>query len=209
MTRKLVAAVAVLAFWSGSALAQERQEANADMRGLTVLLGGGVEGYTSALASEINPGVAYGATLILKPTKVLGLEVGYSGAANNFDRDEVAVSGRSGPDMIRNGAHAVATVGLTAAPLQPYVLAGIGLSRHNVRADVAGFQDDNVGNVPVGAGLRLHVGSFTADARLNYNVLFDQEFAAGLPTTDVNLPGDETFSAGGSYAGTLKIGATW
>jgi len=209
MTKKLVAAVAVLAFWSGSALAQERQEANADMRGLTVLLGGGVEGYTNALASEINPGVAYGATLILKPTKVLGLEVGYSGAANNFDRDQVSVSGRSGPDMIRNGAHAVATVGLTAAPLQPYVLAGIGLSRHNVRADVAGFQDDNVGNVPVGAGLRLHVGSFTADARLNYNVLFDQEFAAGLPTTDVNLPGDETFSAGGSYSGTLKLGATW
>jgi hypothetical protein len=209
MTKKLMAAVAVLVLGSGSALAQERREPNADMRGLTVLLGGGVEGYTNALASEINPGVAYGATLVLKPTKVLGLEVGYSGAANNFDREQVAVAGRSGPDMLRNGAHAVATVGLSAAPLQPYVLAGLGLSRYNVRAAAPGFQDDNVGNVPLGAGLRLHVGNFTADARLNYNVLFDQEFAASLPTSDVNLPGDEVFSKGGSYAGTLNLGATW
>jgi Outer membrane protein beta-barrel domain len=210
MTRKLIAGVAVLTLCAGSALAQERREANADMRGLTVQLGGGVEGYTSSLASDINPGVAYGATLVLKPTKVLGLEVGYSGAVNNFDRNSVAASvTTSGPDIIRNGGQAVATVGLTAAPLQPYVLAGLGLSHYNVRGSAPGFQDDNVGNVPVGAGLRLYVGNFTADARVNYNVLFDQEFAGSVPPADVTLPVGETFSKGGSYTGTLNFGATW
>ncbi len=209
MTRKLMAGVAVLTLWAGSALAQERRESNADMRGLTVQIGGGVEGYTSSLASDINPGVAYGATLILKPTKVLGLEVGYSGAVNNFDRDSVAATGTRGPDIIRNGGQAVATLGLTAAPLQPYVLAGLGLSHYNVRGSAPGFQDDNVGHLPVGAGLRLYSGNFTADARINYNVLFDQQFAGSVPDADISLPVGETFSRGGSYTGTLNFGATW
>ncbi|QRK11710.1 outer membrane beta-barrel protein [Archangium violaceum] len=206
MTKKLVAGVAVLSLWAGSAMAQDRQEANADMRGLSVLIGGGVEGYTYALGQDINPGLAYGATLVLKPTKVVGLELGYSGAANNFDT-QLPLTG-NGPDVLRNGAQAVATVGLTAAPLQPYVLAGLGVSNYNVRNAAPGFQDDNVGLVPVGAGLRLYIGDFTADARVNYNLLFDQEFAA-VPPADVDLPGDETFSAGGSYTGTLNLGATW
>ena len=63
--------------------------------------------------------------------------------------------------------------------------------------------------MPLGAGLRVHVGNFTADARLNYNLLFDQEFALAVPVSDINLPGDETFSEGGSYMGTLNFGATW
>lgn len=209
MTKKLVvgAGVAVLSLWTGSAMAQG-QEASADMRGLTVQIGGGVEGYTSALGQDIDPGVAYGATIVLKPTKVVGLELGYSGAANDFDT-RLPLTGMSGPDVLRNGAQAVATVGLTAAPLQPYVLAGLGISNYNVRNAAPGFQDDNVGLVPLGAGLRLYIGDFTADARLNYNFLFDQEFAGTVPTSDIDLPGNETFSSGGSYTGTINLGATW
>ncbi|MGZ3457953.1 MAG: hypothetical protein ACXU86_05530 [Archangium sp.] len=210
MTRKLVTGVAVLSLcWAGSALAQGGEESSADMRGLSVLVGGGVEGYTNTLAADINPGVAYGATLVLKPTKVLGLELGYSGAANEFDRSKVLAATTSGPDLVRNGGQAVATVGLTAAPLQPYVLAGVGLSHYNIRSSAPGFRDDNVGNVPVGAGLRLYAGHFTADARVNYNFLFDQQFATAVPPANVTLPVNETFSSGGRYTDTLNFGATW
>jgi hypothetical protein len=144
----------------------------------------------------------------LKPSKVLGVELGYSGAVNDFDQDRLPEGATSGPDIVRNGAQAAATVALTAAPVQPYVLAGLGMSRYNVRGAAPGFQDDTVGSVPVGAGLRFHAGDFTADARVSYNFLFDQEFAA-VPPADVNLPGNETFSSGGRYTGTLNIGATW
>ncbi|GHG74135.1 hypothetical protein [Comamonas sp. JC664] len=202
---KVGAVVGVLG--AGSAMAQERLESSADMRGLTFLIGGGIEGYTNSLGSDINPGLGYGVTVAIKPTKVLGIELGYSGAINNFDR-RVLTGSTSGPDLVRNGAHALATLGLGAAPLQPYVLGGVGLSRYNVRAPTLAFSDDTVANVPVGGGLRLHMGSFTADARVHYNFLLDQEFAANVPPGDVTV-GDRNFSSGGSYAGTLNIGATW
>lgn len=197
--------VAVLTLCAGTAMARDGgRESSADMRGLTVSVGGGVEGYTSTLGTDINPGVAYGATLTLKPTKVLGLELGYSGAANNFDRSAVSNVGTRGPDIMRNGGQAVATLGLTAAPLQPYVLAGLGLSYYNVRSAAANFQDDLVGNVPLGGGVRLYSGNFTADARLNYNLLGYADFAQ-----DASAPDSNGLRTGGSYTGTLNIGATW
>ncbi|NVJ10545.1 hypothetical protein HUW63_35735 [Myxococcus sp. AM001] len=202
---KVGAVVGVLG--AGSAMAQERLESSADMRGLTFLVGGGVEGYTNALGSDINPGLGYGVTVAIKPTKVLGLELGYSGALNEFDQ-RVVTGARGGPDLVRNGAHVVATLGLGAAPVQPYVLGGVGLSRYNVRAPTLAFADDTVGNIPVGGGLRIHRGNFTADARLQYSFLLDQQFAANVPPGDVTI-GDRNFSSGGSYAGTVNIGATW
>lgn len=209
MSKKLVVGVAMaVTFWTGAALAQDRGEDRSDMRGLSVLVGGGVEGYTNTLASDINPGATYGALVALKPSAVLGLELGYTGAVHELDTVLLPEGSSSGPDVVRNGAQAAATVALTATPVQPYVLAGLGVSRYNVRGTALGFSDDTVGNVPVGAGLRFHIGDFTADARVNYNFLFDQEFAAA-PTADIDLPGDETFSAGGRYTGTLNIGATW
>jgi hypothetical protein len=177
--------------FGGSGLEPEKK--GADMRGLTVLIGGGVEGYTGALASEVNPGAAGDVTLAIKPSKTFGLELGYSGALNNFD-----VDAGSGADLIRNGGHAALTFGLAATDVQPYVLGGVGLSRYNVRNGAPGFADDTVGSVPVGLGLRTHIGDFTADARVNYNFLWSQDFAAA----DTGL---ET----GSYNGTINLGGTF
>jgi len=175
----------------------------ADMRGLTLTVGGGVEGYTGALAPEINPGPAYGVQADIKPSKVFGLELGYTGAVNNLDTRVGDLSGTSGPDLVRNGGQAALTFGLAATPVQPYLLGGVGFSDYNFRgggATAAGFRDDTVGNVPVGAGLRTHIGNFTADLRANYNFLFDQDFA---PTIDTGL------SENGRYSGTLNIGGTF
>ncbi|WP_224362400.1 porin family protein [Hyalangium versicolor] len=176
-----------------------KKESKANMRGLTVMVGGGVEGYTGALAPEINPGPAYGVTAAIKPSKVFGIELGYSGAVNNLD---TAIGGgaTSGPDLVRNGGQAALTFGLGAAPVQPYVLGGIGFSDYNFRGAAAGFDDDMVGNVPVGAGLRTHIGDFTADLRANYNFLFDQNFATGV---------DAGLNENGRYSGTLNIGGTF
>ncbi|WP_239576240.1 hypothetical protein [Archangium primigenium] len=204
----MAAGVAVASLCASGALAAAGRESSADMRGVSVLVGGGIEGYTQSLGADIQPGAAYGATVILRPTKVVGLELGYAGASNNFDRSNVAVSDSvRGPDVMRNGGQAVATLGLTAAPVQPYLLAGVGISRYNVRATAAGFQSDTVGNVPLGGGLRLHLGHFTADARINYNVLVDQQFATSLPS-DTTTP-TSTTGTGGIYTGTVNLGSTF
>ena len=166
-----------------------------DMRGLTVLIGGGVEGYTGGLAPEVRPGAAVGVTAALKPSKVLGIEVGYSGAVNNLRTD----AGGSGPDIVRNGGQAALTLGLTASPVQPYVLGGVGINRYNVRnGEALGFRSDTNANVPVGAGLRTHIGDFTADARLNYNFLVNNEFAPVASDTWT-----------GRYTGTVNLGGTF
>jgi hypothetical protein len=180
----------------------EEEDRN-DTRGLTLLVGGGVEGYTGELAPQINPGATAGVRAALKPSKVLGLELGYSGALNNIDAggQEGAVDG---PDLIRNGGQAVVTLGLFATDWHPYVLGGIGINDFNFRGGQAlGYEDDTVGNVPAGVGFRGHVGDFTVDARANYNFLFDKEFAPGVET------GGGDFGEGGSYQGTLSIGGTF
>lgn len=169
-----------------------------DMRGLSVLVGAGVEGYTGGLAPNINPGPAVGVTAGIRPSKVLGLELGYSGAVNNLDTDV----GGTGPDIVRNGAQANLTLGLTAAPVQPYVLGGFGMNWYNIRnGEALGFRDDTNSRIPVGVGLRTHIGDFTADARVNYNILLNEDFAPGLDANN-NL-------TTGSYNGTINIGGTF
>ncbi|MBZ4422880.1 outer membrane beta-barrel protein [Myxococcus sp. RHSTA-1-4] len=185
------------------ALAQDKE---ADMRGITVSVGGGVEGYSGGLAPRIDPGAAFGATVGIRPSRVLGLELGYSGAVNSLDLDG-AEDLLGNPDIVRNGAQAVATFGITATPVQPYVLGGIGVSDYNVRqgGEALGYSDDTVGSVPLGAGLRFHSGDFSADFRANYNVLFDEEIAPESAVANVD-PEDVNFAGGGSYNATLNVG---
>ncbi|NMO17852.1 hypothetical protein HPC49_24530 [Pyxidicoccus fallax] len=174
-----------------------------DTRGLTLLVGGGVEGYTGELAPRINPGATAGVRASLKPSTVLGLELGYSGALNNIDLP-VAGGAVDGPDLIRNGGSAVVTLGLFSTPWHPYVLGGIGINDYNFRGgESLGYTDDTVGSVPAGVGFRGHVGNFTVDARANYNFLFDKEFATGIEE------GGGDFNEGGSYQGTLSVGGTF
>jgi hypothetical protein len=175
-----------------------------NMRGLMLTVGGGVEGYTGALNSQIRPGPAWSVNANIRPTRVLGLELGYNGAANNVKNGDLA----NGADIVRNGGQAVATLGLAAAPVQPYVLGGVGLSRYNVRGgDNTRFRDDTTGHVPLGAGLRTHVGPFTADARFAYNVLFDENFIV-TGTQSRDFAGINTVN-GGRYLGTLNLGGTF
>jgi hypothetical protein len=185
---------------------EDDDDDKANMRGLTWALGGGVEGYTGALAPTIQPGPAWGVMVALKPTSVLGLEFAYSGATNEIDNgaDGFNQGAVSGADIVRNGGHVAATIGLAATAVQPYVLGGVGVNRYNARGG-AGFRDDTAGNIPLGAGLRTHIGNFTADARLHYSVLFDNEFAS---VGERDIAGLDTSSAG-RWNGMLQLGSTF
>lgn len=179
----------------------KNEEAKSDMRGLTVMLGGGVEGYAGSLAPQIRPGFGWGVSAAIKPTKVLGIEFGYSGAVNEFSG-----GGGNGADLTRQGGQVAATLGLGAAPVQPYLLGGVGLHHYNVRGSSDSLRDDTNGAIPLGGGLRSHIGNFTADLRGTYNVMFNQDFAVGAQEMEI-LGLDAT--RGGRYQGLLQIGTTF
>jgi len=158
-----------------------------DPRGVAVMVGGGVEGYTGDFIDSVNAGPAWDVLANFKPWSALGFELGYTGATNEVDgdwagSDEGAVGGA---DLIRNGGHAALVV---SAPTQisPYLLGGIGLDYYTYRgADgQLGFQDDTSGSIPVAAGLRTDFGNFTADLRLGFDGIIDDDFA---PQTETNV----------------------
>ena len=179
------------------------------VRGVTVLVGGGIEGYTGSLASQLQAGPEWGATVAFKPTKVLGLELGYSGATNEIENGgglAFSAGQAQGADIVRNGGRALVSLGLTAAPIQPYIAGGVGIDHYNVRATNAAFHSDNVGNIPLAAGLRTHIKGFTADARMSYGVLFNNDFASQVEGR--SLVGVNTINAG-RYQGTLSVGTSF
>ncbi|MCY1082877.1 outer membrane beta-barrel protein [Archangium lansingense] len=208
----------VAALWGGAALAGEdwkdpayggsgvdsesvyqTKEQGSD-KGLYVLLGAGTEGYTGELAPDLNVGFSYGATVGFKPTRGLGLELAYSGGMTDIDTFGPG-GAADGGDIIRNGGQAAVTIGLSPTKLQPYLMGGIGIENHNVRglAPLADYQDDTSGYVPAGVGLRYNIGSLlTADARVSYNIPFEQEFA----------PVDNDIWTG-RYQALLQLGGTY
>ncbi|MFY0571264.1 hypothetical protein ACN28E_46560 [Archangium lansingense] len=184
-----------------------------NLRELSVSAGGGVEGYTLDLAPRIDPGVTYGVAVGVVPPKLLGLldvglEAGYSGAVNGLDTRTPQASA-DGVKLVRHGAYAVATVGFFPSVVRPYVMGGLGISVYNIRGTVRGLGDDFVGNIPLGAGVRASYRSLTADARLSYNVLFDQRYATGAPVSNVGDPPTLTIGRAGRYSGTLNLGMAW
>ncbi|MFP2932307.1 hypothetical protein ACLESO_45560 [Pyxidicoccus sp. 3LG] len=192
--------------WPGATEAEvvefDTRENRADT-GVYALIGGGAEGYTGQLAPALNPGLSYGATLGYRPLAFLGLELGYTGGISDVDPGDGGIS--DGPDIVRNGGQALIVGNLTDTKLQPYVLTGLGVETYNVRSDltgeVLGYSDDTSGFVPAGVGVRYQLGGLlTADARLNYNFLFGQDFA---PTSLDPGGGD------GRYAATLSLGGTY
>jgi hypothetical protein len=184
-----------------------------NLRELSVMAGGGVEGYTLALAPRIDPGVSYGVAVGVLPPPVLGLdvglEVGYAHARNGLDALGPRAPGGDGLELVRDGAYAAASVALLSSEVRPYVLGGLGFSVYNVRGTVQGFGDDTVGSIPVGAGVRASLGAFTADARLQYDVLFDQRYPTGAPVQDVAGRAPLTIGRGGRYTGRLHLGVAW
>lgn len=184
-----------------------------NLRELSVMAGGGVEGYTLNLAPRIEPGVTYGVAVGVRPPRLLGLDVGlelgYAHARNGLDARRTRDAGEDGLELVRDGAYAAASVALLSSEVRPYVLGGLGFSVYNVRGTVQGFGDDTVGSVPLGAGLRASFGSFTADARLQYDVLFDQRYATGAPVLHAAGPSPLLVGRSGRYAGRLDLGVAW
>ena len=121
--------------------------------------------------------------LVFKPTVVVGIEVAYTGSVDRFDAARlVGSSHTTGASVIRHGAHAAVSVGLTASRFQPYLLAGVGINRYiPIGAGDTGYRSVANATLPLGVGFRTYfVGRFTLDVRATYSLSFGNNFAGGV-----------------------------
>jgi hypothetical protein len=226
---RLLAGALGFALWGGAAATQDvedpsvgeddvdrdTQEQDRGIRGAGESWdgGAGVDGYTGQLAHLINPGPAWGVTAAIRPVPIFGIEFGYTGGANTVRPaptfgGEVQAVASGGGAVVRSGGSAALSLGLNSRDVQPSLLGGVGASRYSVRGEgeLVGLRDDTVGQIPLGGGLRAHIGDFTADARLTVNPLFNNQFSPEVGTK--RILGLNT-SAASLYTGTLQLGATF
>jgi hypothetical protein len=177
------------------------------LEGVSVLFGGGVEGYTGSLSSRLAIGPAWTFILGIHPSSVFGIELAYQGGLQSLKNGDG--SGNSGrADIIRHAGQANVTFAFGSWQVQPFVLAGVGIDHYSVsdQAKAVGFSEGTGGYVPVGGGIRFRVGGATMDLRGSWQLPFSDPLAPG--GTGQNTLGLDT----GNYRrwnASLNIGGTF
>jgi|tagenome__1003787_1003787.scaffolds.fasta_scaffold20659627_1 hypothetical protein len=148
--------------------------------GTEVALGGGVMNFTGSTARAMT-GVAgsWNLRLATGTRTLFGLEAAYLGSAQGIN----ATGLDPNATLISNGGEAVlrlnAPVPFERGMVTPFLLGGIGWTHFSVVKDTFNnsvvSESDNVGLVPVGAGLAVSYAGFVADARFTYRFAFDNE----------------------------------
>jgi hypothetical protein len=189
--RGIWAALALGLGVAGSAVAQESKQGD-----VNVFLRGGISDYTGGLADVANAGPAWGLTVNIQPTRVIGFELGYEGSNNTIADDRLGEE----PSLFRHGASGLLKI---APPLvetvKPFVGVGLGASYVSVRGTAAGlYESDLMEEVPLAAGVELNSGALTAGLRATWRLLVDEGFA------DNALPGADP--QGGLFDASLTLG---
>jgi hypothetical protein len=152
--------------------------------GSEVALGGGVMNFTGAAAREVT-GVAgnWNLRVALGTRSVIGVELAYVGSLQGISSP--GLDPRA--DLLGNGAEAALRVNLPLASetnlIEPFLLGGIGWTHFNVINDSVNNslvgEKDNVGTVPLAAGLAGSTHGFMVDARFTYRLTFDNQLLGG------------------------------
>jgi len=148
--------------------------------GTEVALGGGIMNFSGSTARAMT-GVAgsWNLRLAMGTRTLFGLEAAYLGSAQGIN----ATGLDPNATLLGNGAEAVlrlnAPVPFERGMVTPFLLGGIGWTHLSVVNDTFNnsvvSESDNVGLIPVGAGLAVSYAGFVADARFTYRFAFDNE----------------------------------
>jgi hypothetical protein len=134
--------------------------------GVSVLLGGGPTGFLELDSRQLTDvGGGWDARVTIGTRSVLGVEVGYIGAAQNI----TAAGLDSNAYLLKNGAEAAAHLNILNGPVQPYLLAGVGWTNYRLTND--SFNNtpipnaDNMAHFPLGVGVGVHLRGLVLDGR--------------------------------------------
>jgi hypothetical protein len=164
--------------------------------GVEVQVGGGVVAFPGA--APVDPGAAWAVSAGLSPLPMLGVEVGYQGAAYTAE----ATGSEESAAGVENGAYGAVKIGPQRLGVAPYALAGLGLSHINAvdeRRESGPIRDDMVLRAPLGLGVDVRFDAFRVGLRGSYDFLFLNQFAL---RTDSARGADQVI-------GTVRIGAAF
>lgn len=134
--------------------------------GMSLTVGGGVTAFTDQqMQDATDPGGAWEARFTAGTREYIGLEAAYIGSAQGI----TALGLDSDAILVGSGVEATARVNLLKGEIQPYVLAGAGWMHYQLEnadfnnSDVT--EDDDVLEVPLGAGIGYRYRHLILDAR--------------------------------------------
>lgn len=159
--------------------------------GVGVSVGGGVHGFTQSEARDLaDVGGSWEGRVSIGTKFPVGVEAAYVGSAQDIDAlglDEDAI-------LVGNGIEGAARVNVPIIEqVTPYALAGLGWTRYSLANEdfnTSNVQDsDNVGYVPLGAGVTYRVGRAAFDLRGKFSPAFNDDLVQeedGQPEADLD-----------------------
>lgn len=134
--------------------------------GIAVFLGGGVSDFTSdTMRGTTDVGGSWGVNVAFGLRGPVGFEAAYVGSAQSID----ALGLDSDSILVGNGLQGLLRVNVLDAAIQPFLFGGLGWRHYDLTntdfntSDIA--DNDDVLEVPVGAGLAWKYRGFLVDAR--------------------------------------------
>jgi hypothetical protein len=153
---------------------------------MAISVGGGVIGFVDQDARDFtDPGGTWEARLTLGTRTPLAVEAAYVGSAQDID----ALGVDTGAMLIGNAIEGDARLNLTTGAVQPYIFGGIGFTHYevaNTNRNTSSINDEeDMGHVPVGAGLGFQAAGLLIDVRGTFRAAFDDDLL------DQPVQGDE------------------
>jgi hypothetical protein len=161
-----------------------------DRVGVGLTVGAGVSTFMDADTRDFTqPGAGWAARLSIGTREILGLELGYTGTAQEIDAlglDNDAV-------LVSNGVDAAVRLNLGAeTAVQPFLFGGLGWRHYNVTnvdTNTSSInEEDDVLEFPVGAGLGFRAGGLNMELRTTFRPASDSDLIGGRDRIDE--PGD-------------------
>jgi hypothetical protein len=171
------------------AFAYEGQPNLITSMGIEASIGGGVVGFTEQELTDVtDPGGSWTARLTVGTRSYLAGELAYIGTAqniNSFGLDSNTV-------LMSNGVEGALRLNLVDRGIwQPFAFVGIAWKRYglvNEGVNTSSVNDsDNVGEVPVGAGLAFRYEGFVVDARFEFRPTFNNDLMAPVGSDETPL----------------------
>ena len=168
--------------------------------GIEATVGAGAIGFVGESArNATQTGASWDARMMVGSRLPIALEGAYVGSVQNIN----ALGLSTASLLLGNGIEGTVRVNITRARVQPYLFGGIGWTHYqltNTVANTSSISDkDDIGTVPVGAGLSARVGSAVIlDIRGTYRATFADDMMRA-PSPDGNSSSMQTWNAAGRF----------